>query len=66
MLRKLAMILVTGLAIFAGAAFAQSGAPDQMLVATAPGWRLFEVTPVPASRRASSLAKRMLASLLRP
>ena len=28
------------------------GAPDQMLVSTEPGCRLFEVTPVPASRRA--------------
>jgi len=45
---------------------AHRGAPDQMFVSTEPGCRLLEVTPVPARRRASSLAKRTLASLERP
>jgi hypothetical protein len=34
-------------------------------LATSPGWRLFDVTPVAVSRRASSFAKRTFASLLR-
>ena len=37
MLRKLAMILVAGLAILAGAAFAQSGAPVKIVIAFPPG-----------------------------
>ena len=45
--------------------FAQRGAPDQMFVSTEPGWRLLDVTPEPASRRASSFANKMLASLER-
>jgi hypothetical protein len=36
-----------------------------MLVATEPGWTLFEVTPVPASLRASSAANSTLASFER-
>jgi len=45
--------------------FAQSGAPDQMFVSTEPGCTLLEVTPVPASRRASSAEKSTLPSLER-
>ena len=33
-------------------------------VATSPGWKQFAVTPVPSSRRASSVVNRMLASLV--
>src|SRR5262245_40601291 len=32
--------------------------------ATSPGWKQFAVTPVPSRRRASSVVKRMLASLV--
>ncbi len=42
--------------------FDHMGAPDQMFVATGPGVRLFDVTPVPASRLASSEANRTFAS----
>ena len=43
----------------------RQGAPDQMLVSTEPGCRLFEVTPVPSRRRASSAAKSTLHSFER-
>jgi hypothetical protein len=43
----------------------QRGAPDQMFVATRPGVRLFDVTPVPDSRLASSEANSTFASLER-
>ena len=42
--------------------FDHVGAPDQILVATWPGVRLFDVTPVPASRLASSEANKTFAS----
>ena len=43
----------------------QPGAALQMPVATVPGCSAFTVTPLPASRRASSRVKRTLASLER-
>ena len=44
---------------------AHAGAPDQIRVLTAPGCRLFDVTPVPSRRRASSFANRTFASFER-
>src|ERR1700694_2128772 len=60
MLRKLAMILVAGLAIFAVAAFAQSGAPVKIVIAFPPGGPVDFVARILAQGLAEELGQSVI------
>ena len=60
MLRKLAMILVAGLAILAGAAFAQSGAPVKIVIAFPPGGPVDFVARILAQGLGEELAQSVI------